>query len=69
MSTTYRCDLCGLTVRNIGDIEAMRLGNSNTKCQWRGDVCKRCHERLSRAKAIAEISEMQTIKDENKAGE
>lgn len=66
MSTTYRCDLCGVTVRNIGDIEAMHLGNSNTKCQWQGDVCKRCRNRLSRAKAKAEISEMQTIKDENK---
>ena len=69
MSTTYRCDLCGATVRNRGDIEAMHLGNSETKCQWKGDVCKRCRNRISRAKANAEIAEMLAIMDENKAGE
>jgi len=69
MSTTYRCDLCGATVRNRGGIEAMHLGNSETKCQWNGDVCKRCRNRISRAKANAEIAEMLAIMDENKAGE
>lgn len=69
MSTIYRCDLCGATTRVKGDIEAMHLGNGETKCQWQGDVCKRCRNRISRAKAKAEISEMQTIKDETEVEE